>query len=151
MTDDEKSNHEPIVVAFCCEYCSYNAADLAGSMRLDYSTNVRVPCSGRVDPTHVLSAFEKGADAVFVAGCEVGDCHFLEGNLRAKKRMAWVKKLLEEAGVNPERLEFFHVAASAAPEFKKAVDEMTERARKLGPSGLVQRSAEPRNHRGDTP
>ena len=112
MTDEEKSNHEPVVVAFCCEYCSYNAADLAGSMRLDYSTNVRIvkiPCSGRVDPTHVLRAFEKGADAVFVAGCEEGDCHFLEGNLRAKKRMAWVKKLLEEAGVDPQRLEFFHV------------------------------------------
>jgi len=145
MTDQAKSNTEPTVVAFCCEYCAYNAADLAGSMRLDYSPNVRivkVPCSGRVDPTHVLKAFEKGADAVYVAGCELGDCHFLEGNMRAKKRIAWVKKLLLEAGVNPERLEFFHVGASNAPEFKKVADEMTERARNLREGGLADEKGE---------
>ncbi len=140
MTDQEqKTDYTPKVVAFCCEYCSYNAADLAGSMRLDYATNIRiikVPCSGRVDPIHVLEAFEKGADAVYIAGCELGDCHFVEGNYRARKRAAHVKKLIEEAGLEGERFDMFHVGASDAPKFKKVADEMTERALRLGPSPL---------------
>ncbi len=130
---------EPKVVAFCCHYCAYSAADLAGSMRLEYSPNVRIVklmCTGRVDIIHLLKAFEDGADAVFVAGCEEGACHFLEGNMKAKQRVAQARKLLQEIGLEPERLEMFHISASNAPLFAKACNEMTERARKLGPNPL---------------
>jgi F420-non-reducing hydrogenase iron-sulfur subunit len=130
---------EPKVVAFCCHYCAYSAADLAGSQRLEYAPNVRVVklmCSGKIDTLHLLKAFEDGADAVFVAGCEEGSCHFLEGNYRAKMRVKQAKKLLAEVGVEPERLEMFNIGASNAALFARTCDEMTERARKLGPSPL---------------
>jgi F420-non-reducing hydrogenase iron-sulfur subunit len=135
---------EPKVVAFCCHYCAYSAADLAGSMRLEYAPNVRIVklmCTGRVDIIHLLKAFEDGADAVYVAGCEEGACHFLEGNLRAKQKVAIAKQLLKELGLEPERLEMFHISASNAPLFAKAADEMTERARKLGPNPLKKETA----------
>ncbi len=130
---------EPRVVAYCCTYCAYTAGDLAGSMRLEYAPNVRVvkiPCSGRVDAVMLLRAFEDGADAVYVAGCAVGDCHFLEGNLRAMRVVASAKHLLEEVGLEPERLEFFQIPASAGPLFAERANEMTERARRLGPNPL---------------
>jgi F420-non-reducing hydrogenase iron-sulfur subunit len=130
---------EPKVVAFCCHYCAYSAADLAGSMRLEYSANVRIiklMCTGKVDTLHLLKAFEDGADAVYVAGCEEGSCHYQEGNLRAKKKVEQAKKLLKEIGIEPERLEMYHIAASNSVLFAKAADEMTERARQLGPNPL---------------
>ena len=130
---------DPKIVAFCCHYCAYSAADLAGSMRLEYAPNVRViklECTGKVDTLHLLKAFEDGADAVFVAGWEEGDCHFLEGNLRAKRRIRHAKKLLQEVGIEPERLEMFNIGASDAPLFANACNEMTERARQLGPNPL---------------
>jgi F420-non-reducing hydrogenase iron-sulfur subunit len=131
--------YEPKVVAFCCTYCAYTAGDLAGSMRLAYSPNVRVVyilCSGRIDAVVLLKAFEDGADAVYVAGCHIGDCHFLEGNLSAMRTVAHAKHLLVEIGLEPERLEFFHIAASDGPLFAQRADEMTERARRLGPNPL---------------
>ena len=131
--------YEPKVVAFCCTYCAYTAGDLAGSMRLEYAANVRVVkilCTGKIDAVLLLRAFEDGADAVYVAGCNLGDCHFLEGNLRAIRTVAHAKHLLGEIGLEPERLEFFHVPASAGPLFAQRADEMTERARKLGPNPL---------------
>jgi len=130
---------EPKVVAYCCTYCAYTAGDLAGSMRLEYAPNVRVVkilCTGKIDAILLLRAFEDGADAVYVAGCALGDCHFQEGNLRAIQTVAYAKKLLAETGLEPERLEFFHVPASAGPLFAQRADEMTERARKLGPNPL---------------
>jgi F420-non-reducing hydrogenase iron-sulfur subunit len=130
---------EPKVVAFCCHYCAYSAADLAGSMRLEYSPNVRIVrimCTGKVDTLHLLKAFEDGADAVYVAGCEEGSCHFLEGNLRAKKKVAQAKILLKEIGIEPERLEMYNISASNSVLFAKAADEMTERALKLGPNPI---------------
>lgn len=130
---------EPNVVAFCCHYCAYSAADLAGSMRLEYSPNVRIiklMCTGKVDTLHLLKAFEDGADAVYVAGCEEGSCHFQEGNLRARQKVEQAKRLLKEVGIEPERLEMYHIAASNSVLFAKAADEMTERARKLGPNPL---------------
>jgi F420-non-reducing hydrogenase iron-sulfur subunit len=134
-----EENFEPKVVAFCCHYCAYSAADLAGSMRLEYSPNVRIVklmCTGKVDTLHLLKAFEDGADAVYVAGCEEGSCHFQEGNLRAKMKVEQAKKLLKEVGIEPERLEMCHIAASNSVLFAKTADEMTERARKLGPNPL---------------
>lgn len=135
----QESTYEPKVVAFCCTYCAYTAGDLAGSMRLEYATNVRVVkilCSGKIDEVLLLRAFEEGADAVYVAGCALGDCHFLEGNRRAIQTVAHAKHLLAEAGLEPERLEFFHVPASAGPLFAQRANEMTDRARSLGPNPL---------------
>ncbi len=139
--------YQPKVVAFCCHYCSYSAADLAGSMRLEYAPNVRIiklMCTGKVDTIHLLKAFEDGADAVFVAGCEEGSCHFLEGNLRAKKRVNQVKALLAEVGIEPERVEMFNIGASNATLFAKTCDEMTARALKLGPNPLKRVNKEPK-------
>ncbi len=130
---------EPKIVAFCCHYCAYSAADLAGSMRLQYSPNVRViemTCSGNIDHRVILKAFEDGADGVYVAGCMEGDCHFLKGNFRAKKRVHAVKKLLDEIGFGSERLEFYNLSAAMGPRFAEIANEMAERIKALGPSPL---------------
>ena len=136
MTDN---GFNPKILALVCTYCTYTAADMAGSMRLQYPPNVRVVkllCTGRVDINHLLEAFLAGWDAVMVSGCEIGDCHFLEGNLRAKERVAHAKTLIEEAGLEPERLEMFHIGASDAPKWAETVTMMTERTRELGPNPL---------------
>ncbi|MFC1490817.1 hydrogenase iron-sulfur subunit [Candidatus Latescibacterota bacterium] len=127
-------NKEPIIIAFCCHYCAFTAADLAGTMRQQYPTNVRIvrlPCTGKVDIGMLLHAFVSGADGVMVAGCEEGGCHFMTGNLRAIKRVEKAKKLLEETGVNPERLEMYHIAASQGPLFAQKASEFTERIKAL--------------------
>ncbi|MCB2188451.1 MAG: hydrogenase iron-sulfur subunit [Deltaproteobacteria bacterium] len=131
--------YEPELVAFLCTYCTYTAADMAGSLRLQYPPNVRVVkllCTGKVDVIHLLETFRAGADAVMVSGCEIGDCHFLEGNLRAKERVAHAQTLLQEAGLEPERLRMFHIGASDAPKWAAAVREMTRVALALGPNPL---------------
>ena len=130
------SEWEPKIVAFCCDFCAFAAADLAGAMRLQYSPNVRIvrlPCTGKVDAIHLMKAFEDGADAVFVAGCLEGQCHYLEGNLRAKKRVAYVKKLLAEVQIDPERTEMFNLSSAMGGRFAEIVEEMTQRVKKLGP------------------
>lgn len=126
----------PRILAFCCNYCAYAAADLAGTSRMQYPPNVRlirVPCSGKVDITYVLRAFEVGADGVIVAGCLEGGCHFIEGNIHSKKRMTFTKDILDAIGIGAERLEFYNLSASMAPRFIEIVNEMTDRIRKLGP------------------
>lgn len=143
---DGQGPWRPKILAFCCYFCAYSAADLAGSMRLQYSPDMRViemPCSGKTDIALILEAFEKGADGVYVAGCLEGDCHFLKGNIRAKKRVNGLKKLLDQVGVGGERVEFFNVAGSQGPRFAQIADEMTERILKLGPSPVkkAQRAA----------
>jgi F420-non-reducing hydrogenase iron-sulfur subunit len=130
---------EPLILAFCCHYCAYAAADLAGSMRLQYPSNVRVlrlPCSGKIEVNYILAAFERGVDGVIVAGCLEGGCHFLEGNLRARKRVERAKKILEEAGLEPERLEMFNLSSADGPRFAEIVTEMNRRITQLGPSPL---------------
>ncbi len=139
------SELESKIVAFCCNFCAFAAADLAGAMRLQYSPNVRIirlPCTGKVDAIHLMKAFEDGADAVFVAGCLEGQCHYLEGNLRAKKRVAYVKKLLAEVEIEPERLEMFNLSSAMGGRFAEIVEEMTERITKLGPT-YISRKKEP--------
>ncbi|MGC8906455.1 MAG: hydrogenase iron-sulfur subunit [Desulfomonilaceae bacterium] len=133
------ADFEPIIVAFCCHYCAYGAADLAGSMRLEYPPNIRIirlPCTGKVTPILLLRAFEKGADGVYVAGCLEGDCHFIHGNLVAKPRVNYTKKLIQEVGLEPERLEMFNMSAAMGPRFAEVAREFTERIRALGPSPL---------------
>jgi F420-non-reducing hydrogenase iron-sulfur subunit len=131
------SNFEPKIVAFCCNFCAFAAADLAGAMRLQYPPNVRIvklPCTGTVDAIHLLKAFEDGADAVFVAGCLEGECHYLEGNLRARKRVEYVKKLLAEVRIEPERIEMFNLSSAMGQRFAEIVEEMTQKVTKLGPT-----------------
>lgn len=128
---------EPQIIAFCCKYCAYAAADLAGSMRLSYPVNVKisqVPCTGRVDIVHILNAFENGADGVYVAGCLEGDCHFVSGNLKARKRVEYVKRTLEELEIEPERVEMYNLSSAMGPRFAEIAIEMTKRIRELGPS-----------------
>lgn len=123
-------------MAFCCNFCAFAAADLAGAMRLQYSPGVRIirlPCTGKVDTIHLLKALEDGADGVFVAGCLEGQCHYLEGNLRAKKRIAYAKRLLAEVGIAPERIDMFNLSSAMGGRFAEIVEEMTERITKLGP------------------
>jgi len=125
---------EPKIIAFCCHYCAFTAADLAGTMRQQYPTNihiVRLPCTGKVDTNMLLQAFVDDADGVMVAGCEEGSCHFLEGNIRAKKRVEYAKKKLEEVGITPEKLEMFHIAASEGPLFAQTARDFTDKIREL--------------------
>ena len=132
-------NFEPVIVAFCCHYCAYTAADMAGSQRLPYPSNVkiiRVPCSGKVDALHITEAFEKGADGVYVAGCLDGDCHFKNGNDKAAKLVTYVQNYLEEIGLEPERLEMVRISAGMGDRFALIATEITEKIRKLGPSPI---------------
>ncbi len=127
---------EPKIIAFCCNYCAYRAADLAGTSRMQYPANVktiRLPCSGKVDITYILRAFENGADGVFIAGCLEGGCHFVEGNIRAKQRVRFAKNLLDAVGFGGQRLEMFNLSSSMAPRFVEITRDMTKRIRKLGP------------------
>ncbi len=133
------NSFEPVIVAFCCHYCAYTAADMAGSLRLDYPPNVkiiRVPCSGKVDVIHILKAFQKGADGVYVAGCLDGDCHFKNGNLKAAKRVAYARGILDEAGIGGERLEMVQVSAGMGERFAEIAREMTDKIRQLGPNPI---------------
>lgn len=130
---------EPKIIAFCCLNCAYAAADLAGSMRRQYAPNVRIielPCTGTIDQRVLLQAFEEGADGVLVAGCLEGDCRYQQGNIRAKKRLKALKKILDETGLGGERLEMFNLSAAMGARFAEIADEMTGRIRRLGPSPL---------------
>ncbi len=132
-------NIEPTIVAFCCHYCAYAAADLAGSSRLQYPPNVRIirtPCTGRLEVDYFMKAFENGADGVLVAGCEEGSCHFKEGNLLAKRRVNYTQGLLSETGLEAERLRMVNVSAASAQKFVEIVWDMVETVRKLGPARL---------------
>ncbi len=135
----EVENSEPTIVAFCCHYCAYAAADLAGSTRLQYPPNVRIirtPCTGRLEVDYFMKAFENGADGVLVAGCEEGSCHFKEGNLLAKRRVNYTRNLLSEAGLEAERLRMVNVSAASAQKFAEIVRDMVETVQKLGPARL---------------
>lgn len=128
-------NDEPKIVAFCCHYCAYAAADLAGSGRLQYPPNIRIirsPCTGRLEVDLFMKAFEVGADGVLVAGCEEGSCHFKEGNYLAKRRVNTAKQLLQEAGLEPERLRMVNVSAASSQKFAECVRDMVETIVKLG-------------------
>jgi coenzyme F420-reducing hydrogenase delta subunit len=128
-------NEKLTIVAFCCHYCAYAAADLAGSMRLQYPVDLRIirtPCTGRLEIDFFMTAFENGADGVLVAGCEEGSCHFQEGNYVAKRRVEYARKLLEEAGVEKERLRMVNVSAASAHKFVEEVRDMEATVRNLG-------------------
>lgn len=137
MTDLVVDTFEPEIVAFACHYCAYAAADLAGVMRLSYPANVKIiklPCTGRLDPLYVLQAFERGADGVFVAGCLEGNCHYINGNIQAKKRIRFLKRVLDEVGLGGDRVEMYNMSSAEGPRFAQVATEMTERVRRLGPN-----------------
>jgi coenzyme F420-reducing hydrogenase delta subunit len=132
-----KKDFEPVIVAFCCHYCAYTAADMAGSMRLSYPPNVkiiRVPCTGKVDAIHIMKALEKGADGVYVAGCLEGDCHFKNGNIKAARRVKYVKQLLDEIGIGGDRLDMITMSAGMGERFVQTATEFTDKIRTLGPN-----------------
>jgi len=138
MTQKEES-FEPKIIAFCCNWCSYAGADLAGSMRLKYPPNVlpiRVMCSGRISPHFVIKAFQKGADGVLVTGCHYGDCHYMKGNYITMRRVTILKDLLKFVGVESKRLRAEWIAGSEGDKFARVAHEFTDEIRSLGPSPL---------------
>ena len=128
---------EPKIIAFCCNWCSYTGADLAGTSRLQYPPNVliiRVMCSGMVHPNMIIEALTKGADGVMVCGCHPGDCHYLDGNLKAEKRAEAIELLLEDFGLEQERFSLEWVSASEGPKFAQVMSKMVESVKAVGPS-----------------
>jgi F420-non-reducing hydrogenase iron-sulfur subunit len=128
---------EPLVIAFCCNWCSYAGADLAGVSRFQYPPNVRIirtMCSGMVHPNLVMDALTKGADGVVICGCHPGDCHYLEGNLVTEKRADAIDLMLEDFGLEPERFRLEWISASEGDKFAKVMTEMVETLKALGPS-----------------
>ena len=134
-----KNGFEPKIVGFLCNWCSYAGADLAGVSRIQYPPNIRiirVMYSGRIDPLFILEAFKDGADGVLVAGCHPGDCHYISGNFKTLRRITLLKKVIEEFGINPERLQLEWISASEGDKFAAVVRDMGEKTKALGPNPL---------------
>ena len=137
---------EPEIIVFACHYCAYAAADLAGSMRLQYPANIRMiklPCTGKLEVIHLLRAIEAGADGVYAAGCLEGECHYLKGNLWARKRIDHVKDLLTELGIEPERVEMYNMSSAMGAKFAEVATEFTERIKQLGPNPVKREGVSP--------
>lgn len=135
---------QPTIVAFFCTWCTYTAADLAGTSRMKYPPNVRiirVMCSGRVDPQFVVEAFAQGADGVLIGGCHPGDCHYVEGNYKTLRRMALLKRILREMGIEDERLRLEWIAASEGEKVARVINEMVGTVRNLGKLNLPGKQA----------
>jgi F420-non-reducing hydrogenase iron-sulfur subunit len=127
---------EPKIIAFLCNWCSYRAADLAGTSRIRYEPNIRmirVMCSGRVDPTFVLKAFALGADGVMIAGCHPGECHYLEQNYKAMRRFYMLRNTLRALGVEDDRVRLQWASAAEGAQLARAINEMVDQVRALGP------------------
>jgi F420-non-reducing hydrogenase iron-sulfur subunit len=132
-----EDQYEPLIIAFCCNWCSYAGADLAGVSRIQYPPNgriIRVMCSGMVHPNLVINALTKGADGVLVCGWHLGECHYLEGNKKAQSRGEGIEMMLEDFGLEPERFRIEWIASAEAQKFADVMTEMTEQLRALGPS-----------------
>lgn len=128
---------EPKIIGFLCNWCSYTGADLAGVSRLQYPPNfipIRVMCTGAVDPVYVIKALLEGADAVLIAGCHPGDCHYLSGNYKARRRVSILKKLMEDIGLEERRVRLEWISASEGQKFADTVNEMVKETKELGPN-----------------
>jgi len=135
----DKKVFEPKILAFCCNWCAYAGADLAGVSRMQYPPNVRiirVMCSGRVEPELVVKALSLGTDGVLVLGCHIGDCHYMSGNHRALKRMAILKRILGYLGIEPARVKLEWVSAAEGARFAQVVSDFTSKIKELGPIPL---------------
>jgi len=127
---------EPKIVLFACNWCTYAALDLAGTSRMKYPPTflvIKVMCSGRVDPQFILEAFRNGADGVLVAGCHPGDCHYIEGNYKALRRITMIRRMLDRFGIERERLRLEWISASEATKFVHVANEMVKQIKVLGP------------------
>jgi coenzyme F420-reducing hydrogenase delta subunit len=132
----EAVSFEPVIVAFVCNWCTYTAADLAGTSRLGYPKNIRmirVMCTGMVDPQYIIKAFLEGVDAVLVSGCHPGDCHYTNGNYKARRRIKLLKTILPRFGIEPERLRLTWIGASDGIEFAETMHGLAEQVKALGP------------------
>jgi F420-non-reducing hydrogenase iron-sulfur subunit len=130
-------NFRPKIVAFLCNWCAYTGADLAGTSRMRYAPNIRiirVMCSGRIEPTFILTAFQQGADGVLVCGCHPGDCHYQTGNYKCLRRFKLIEKYIAQMGIEPERLRLEWISASEGKQFAELVNEMTKALLDVGPS-----------------
>ena len=132
----KEENFEPNILVFCCNWCSYAGADLAGVSRFQYPPNIRiirVMCSGRVDPSFVLKALKNGADGVLVTGCHIGDCHYISGNEYTKERFEKLHSfLIKQLGINPKRVRLEWVSASEGKRFAEVITEFTNQIKELG-------------------
>ena len=131
---------EPKILAFCCNWCTYAGADLAGLNRMKYPENIRVvrlPCSGRVNPQFILRAFQKGCDGVLVCGCHPGDCHYTSGNYFTRRRFLLMKRFLEYSGIEPERFQARWISGSEAGKFRDTVIKVTAKIAALGPNHVL--------------
>ncbi len=130
------TDFEPKIVCFLCKWCTYAGADLAGTSRLKYPPNgvvIRTLCSSRIDPQHILLAFKKGADAVFIGGCHPGDCHYQAGNYKTRRRVILLKKQLQQFGIDPERLHLEWISASEGKKFAQTMQSYVDKIKQLGP------------------
>jgi F420-non-reducing hydrogenase iron-sulfur subunit len=128
--------YKPKIVAFFCTWCTYTAADLAGTARMSYAPNariVRVMCSGRIDPQFVLQAFKEGADGVLIGGCHPGDCHYQEGNYKALRRYHMLKRLLNQYGIEEERFQLEWISASEGDKVQESINKLVDQLKELGP------------------
>ena len=140
--DDTTNGWQPKIVAFFCNWCTYTAADLAGVSRLRHAPNariIRVMCSGRVDPQFILDAFAKGADGVLIGGCHPGDCHYMEGNYKARRRMRFLMRMLRDMGIEDARFRLEWISASEGEKVRTVINDMTKNVHALGPLNLPQR------------
>ena len=140
-----ETSWEPKIVAFLCNWCSYAGADLAGVSRLQYGPNIRiirVPCSGRVNPLYIFKALQNGADGVLVSGCHPGDCHYISGNLIARRKFALMKKMMEYIGIEPERVQFSWVSASEGNRFAALINKVIADVKNVGPATKLAKNIE---------
>ncbi len=129
-------SYNPKIIAFLCNWCSYTGADLAGTSRMKYASNIRiirVMCSGRIEPTFVLKAFSEGADGILICGCHPGDCHYQEGNYKCLRRYHLLQKYLKEMGIHKNRIKLDWISASEGKQFAELADSFSETIKNLGP------------------
>lgn len=139
---NRKKEWEPKIIGFLCNWCSYAGADLAGVSRIQYPANIRilrVPCSGRINPFFIIRSLIEGWDGVIISGCHPGDCHYISGNLVARRRFAILNDLLEYFGIEPRRVNFMWASASEGDRFAKLVEKITEKVKQLGPNKKFQK------------
>lgn len=140
MAEQNNNDWNPKIVAFLCNWCSYAGADLAGVSRMQYASDIRiirVPCSGRINPLHILAALHRGADGVLVSGCHPGDCHYISGNLVARRKFNMLKNFLEHVGIDPERVQFSWVSAAEGARFAGLVEKVVQNVKRIGPSQIT--------------
>ncbi len=134
-----KTDFDPLIIAFTCNWCTYAGADLAGTSKIQYPPNIRiirVMCTGRIEPEFILEAFHKGADGVLIGGCHLGDCHYVDGNFKTQSRVKLLKRILEGYGINSQRLKLEWISASEGEKFANTVESFVDKIRELGPNPI---------------